>query len=316
VTRSVRRPGPGDVAAAWEVVKLRLAPTPLQLAEPGLMLKLESLQPTGSFKVRGGLNALAAIDPGADVVTASAGNHGLGVAFAAAQLGRKATVVVPGNASSAKVAALREFPVQLVQVGSGYDDAEAHALELASRGAYYLSPYNDPQVIAGQGTIGFELNDQVRGPLTVVCPVGGGGLSAGMSLWAATRDDARIVAVEAEASVAVSAAVRAGHQVIVEIGETIADGVGGNIEPGSVTADVLRDCGTAMITVTEAEIRSAIRHLAARCGLVAEGAGAISMAAVLAGKVAAEAAGGQLVALLTGRNIAPPVLAGVLNENP
>jgi threonine dehydratase len=310
VTRSVRSPGPGDLAAAWQVIRPRLAATPVQAAGPDLLLKLESLQPTGSFKVRGGLSALAALDPGADVVAASAGNHALGVAFAALQLGRKATVVVPGNASPAKVAALREFPVQLVQVGSGYDDAEAHALELASRGAYFLSPYNDPQVVAGQATIGLELDGQVRGPVTVVCPVGGGGLAAGMSLWAATRDDARVVAVEAEASVAVSAAVRAGHQVAVQVGETIADGVGGNIEPGSVTADVLREHGTEMITVNEAEIRSAIRYLA-RCGLVAEGAGAIAIAAVLAGKVAAE---GRLVALVTGRNIAPPLLAAVLGE--
>jgi threonine dehydratase len=312
VTRSVRCPGPGDVAAAWEVIRTRLAPTPVLAAGPDLTLKLESLQPTGSFKVRGGLNALAALDPGRDVVTASAGNHALGVAFAAAQLGRKATVVLPENASPAKVAALREFPVQLVQVGSRYDEAEAHALELASRGAYYLSPYNDPRVIGGQGTIGFELASQVSGPMTVVCPVGGGGVAAGLSLWAAARDDVNVVAVEAEAVIAVSAAVRAGHQVEVQLGETIADGVGGNIEPGSVTADVLRDCGTTMITVSEAEIRSGIRYLAASCGLVAEGAGAISVAAVLAGKVAAA---GRVVAVVTGRNIALPVLAGVLNQN-
>jgi threonine dehydratase len=312
VTRAVRRPGPADVAAAWEVICTSLPPTPVQLAVPGILLKLESLQPTGSFKVRGGLNAVAGLDPGTDVVTASAGNHGLGVAYAAAQLGRKATVVVPETASPVKVAALREFPVQLIQVGSGYDEAEAHALELASRGAYYLSAYNDPLVIAGQGTIGFELASQVEGPMTVVCPVGGGGLASGLSLWAAAREQTRVVAVEADAVIAVSAAVRAGHQVDVQVGETIADGVGGNIEPGSVTADVLRDCGTTMITVTEAEIRSAIRFLAGSCGLVAEGAGAISVAAVLAGKVAAD---GQVVAVLTGRNIARPVFADVLNEN-
>jgi threonine dehydratase len=312
LTRAVRRPGPADVAAAREVIRSWLQPTPVQLAAPGLALKLESMQPTGSFKVRGALNAVAALDPGTDVVTASAGNHGLGVAYAAAQLGRKATVVVPETASPAKVAALREFPVRLIQVGSGYDDAEAHALELASRGAYYLSAYNDPLVIAGQGTIGYELASQVDGPMTVVCPVGGGGLASGLSLWAAGRDQTRVVAVEADRVIAVSAAIQAGHQVDVEVGETIADGVGGNIEPGSVTADVLRECGTTMITVTEAEIRSAIRYLASSCGLVTEGAGAISVAAARAGKVAAE---GQLVAVVTGRNIARPVLADVLNEN-
>jgi threonine dehydratase len=310
VVRQVRRPQRSDLEAAWEVIRSRLAPTPLGAAAgPGLLLKLESLQPTGSFKVRGAINALAALDPTVDVVTASAGNHGLGVAFAAALLRRKATVVVPGNASPAKVAAIRGFPVTLVEAGHSYDDAEARALELAELGGHYLSPYNDPHVIAGQGTIGCELADQVTGPMTVVCPVGGGGIAAGLGLWASQRDDAVIVGVEAEASRAVSAAVRAGRQVDVVVGDTIADGVSGNIEPGSVTAGIIRDHVESLVSVTEAEIRAAIRHLAASHGIVAEGAGALAVAAVLAGKVPARH---RLVALVTGRNIALATLADVL----
>jgi threonine dehydratase len=311
VTRQVRRPRAQDVEAAWQVVRARLGPTPVDaVAGPGLLVKLESLQPTGSFKVRGALNALATLDPAAQVVAASAGNHGLGVAFAAALLGRKVTVVVPGNASPSKVAALRRFPVTLVEAGSSYDDAEAHALRLAEHsGCRYLSPYNDPHVIAGQGTIGCELDDQLPGPLTVVCPVGGGGLAAGLGLWASQRDGVVVAGVEAEVSRAVSAAVRAGGQVDVAVGDTIADGVSGNIEPGCVTVDVIRDHVESLTTVTEQEIRSAIRYLAASHGIVAEGAGAMAVAAVLAGKVPADR---PVAALVTGRNITPATLAGVL----
>ncbi len=310
VIRRVRRPQVSDLEAAWRLIRSSLTPTPVDaVAGPGLLLKLETLQPTGSFKVRGAMNALAALDPATEVVAASAGNHGLGVAFAAARLGRKVTVVVPADASPAKVAAIRRFPVTLAEAGRGYDEAEARALELARQGSFYLSPYNDPHVIAGQGTIGCELAGQVAGPLTVVCPVGGGGLVAGLGLWASQRDDATIVGVEAEVSVAVSAAVRAGHQVDVVVGETIADGVSGNIEPGSVTVDVIRDHVASLVTVTEQQIRAAIRHLAASHGIVAEGAGAMAVAAVLAGKVPAN---DHVVALVTGRNIALPARAGVL----
>ncbi|UMG92917.1 pyridoxal-phosphate dependent enzyme [Nocardioides sp. TF02-7] len=130
----------------------QLRPTPLLPPEDGSpALKLETGQPTGSFKVRGALAALAAVGRGTPVVTASAGNHALGVAYAASRLGLRATVVTASTASPAKVAAIRRRGVELVQVGTTYDDAEAHALDLAARGAHYVSAYNDPAVIAGQG---------------------------------------------------------------------------------------------------------------------------------------------------------------------
>jgi threonine dehydratase len=305
--RRVSRPQAADVAAARAAIARTLAPTPLDVtAGPGLALKLESLQPTGSFKVRGALNALTSLDPGLPVVTASAGNHGLGVAYAAARLGREATVVVPETASPAKTEALRKYPVTLVRTGRSYEEAEAHAIAL---GGYYLSPYNDPLVIAGQGTIGCELDEQTGGELTVVCAVGGGGLAAGLGLWASRRPGTRIVGVEAAASTAVSAAVRAGHTVPVEVDTTLADGLAGNLEPGSVTVDLIRDHVGALVTVTEDEITSAIRYLATAHGVIAEGAGAAATAAVLAGKVPAAS---QVVAVVSGRNIAAPTLAAIL----
>ncbi|PXY30733.1 threonine ammonia-lyase [Prauserella flavalba] len=310
--RQVRTPVPQDVERAWEIVRATLPPTPLVSPPEGPALKLETMQPTGSFKVRGALTALAGVGEDDHVVTASAGNHGLGVAFAATRLGRRATVVVPGNASPAKVAALRAFDVELVRTGTSYADAEAHALELAARGARYVSPYNDPDVIAGQGTLGHELAEQTSGPLTVVCAVGGGGLASGIGLWAATRDDVRLVGVESAAAPSMAAAVRAGHQVPVEVGPTLADGIAANLEPGSVTIDLVAKHVDELLTVTEAELHAALRHLASAYGLVAEGAGAAALAAVLAGKVRTES---PVVVVVSGRNIALPVLGEVLTSS-
>ena len=189
-TRAVREPTSADLAVAWQVVRDILPPTPLVSSSvaPDSFLKLETFQPIGAFKVRGALAAISALEEGRRVVTASAGNHGLGVAWAAARLGRSATVVLPERASPAKVAALRAYPVELIEHGAGYDDAEAYALELGARDcAAFVSPYNDPFVIAGQGTIGLELDHQSDGELTVVASVGGGGLLSGLALWARTR---------------------------------------------------------------------------------------------------------------------------------
>lgn len=309
--RRVRPPTTDDLDPAVRTVRRWLRPTPL---DPGLdpdepLLKLESMQPTGSFKVRGALNALTTVDPETPVVTASAGNHGLGVAYAARRLGRAATIVVSTEASPAKMEALRRLGTDPVQVGTTYEDAEAHALDLAADGARYVSPYNDPEVIAGQGTLGFELDEQVDGPMTVFCPIGGGGLVSGVGLWASTRPDVRLVGVESEASMAVSACVRAGEWVEVDIGETIADGLGGNIERGSATIDLIARHVDELVAVSDDEIRAALRWLASRRGVVAEGAGAAGLAAILAGKGATT---GPAVAIVSGRNIALPLYAAQL----
>ncbi|HEX4691960.1 MAG TPA: pyridoxal-phosphate dependent enzyme [Solirubrobacteraceae bacterium] len=314
--RLVSPPGEAELAGARDAVSARLAPTPLVRA-PGLgedvWLKLESLQPTGSFKVRGALSALSALPSSASVVTASAGNHGLGVAWAATALGRRATVVVPANASPAKLAALERFDVALERVGSSYDDAEEHAIGLAAAGAVYVSAYNDPRVIAGQATIGAEI-DAVLGTgarFTVVAPLGGGGLASGLGLWSSARAGgrARVVAVEAERSQAFRTALDAGAVTPFTPQPTIADGLGGNLEPGSVTFPLVRDHVDAVIASPEAEIEDAIRVLASSAGVVAEGAAACAAAAVLAGRVEAE---GPLVVVITGRNIARARFAEVL----
>ena len=186
--RSVRMPIDDDLALAARVVARELEPSPI-IASPRLgehvVLKLETLQPTGSFKVRGGLVALAqAAEDGVAVIAASAGNHGLGVAYGAARFGVPATVVVPENASAKKVRALEEFDCTLVRYGHSYDEAEAHGLALAAADPKlrFVSPYNDPLTMAGQSTIALELLEQVADLATVVVPVGGGGLISGVAL--------------------------------------------------------------------------------------------------------------------------------------
>jgi len=308
IARTVRMPTAEDLHRARAVVREHLRPTPL-VSSAGFRLKLECWQPTGSFKVRGALAALSALDGAAraaGVVAASTGNHGLGVGYAAGRLGIAATVVVPETASPAKLDKLRRIGVRLIQHGDGGAAAEAHALDLAADGATYVSPYNDPEVIAGQSTIGDELRAQVDGPLTVVVPVGGGGLASGLALWAADQPDVRIVGVEAVASQPVSAAVAAGRTVTVPVAPTLADALAGNLEPDSITPAILAAHDVLLLAVTESEIRAAMRRLATDNGLVVEGGAAVAVAALLAGKVPVT---GQAVALVTGRNVALPVYA-------
>lgn len=318
-TRAVRAPTAAELTTAREIVAAHLRPTPVVPARlPGVegevILKLETLQPTGSFKVRGALAALSAYaaagranGTAVPVVAASAGNHGLGVAYAAARLGVAATVVVPATASAAKVAALRRFDIELVQHGDDYEAAERHALELAETGVVFVSPYNDAHVIAGQSTLAAEVAQQVGEDVTLVVPVGGGGLVAGSCLTAPNRT--RVVGVEAAASPSVSAAVAAGRVVPVAIGETLADGLGGNLEPGSVTPSVAAGRVHSFVQVDEDRIVDAIRVLATQCGLVVEAAAAVGVAALMAGAVPVAR---QPVVVLTGRHIAPALLTKLL----
>jgi threonine dehydratase len=314
--RHVDIPTPNDLHLAHQVVQRHLAPTPLVRigTGPDRWLKLESMQPTGSFKVRGALAALTGIGGRERIVTASAGNHALGVAWASRELGIPATIVVAETASPLKIGKLRALGADLVLHGGSYDEAEAHALELARAGAYYLSPYNDTRVIAGQATVLDAILQQfpvTSEPFTVIVPVGGGGLLAGMATrlhHLAGHDHITLVGVEAEASRAVSAAVEAGRTVEVPIGETLADGLAGNVEAGSVTVDIIRERQVPMCAVTEDEIRAAIRALFHEHGVVAEGSAATAYAAM--GIIETEQ---PAVAVVTGRNIAWPVLRGILD---
>jgi threonine dehydratase len=318
--RDVALPEPHQFESAWKVVRRFLGVTPIVEAPQlgsSVVVKVETVQPTGSFKVRGGLAAVSATleeDPERAVVASSAGNHGLGLAYAAAKLGARVTVVVPTGASAAKVSALRQFDVRLVLHGEGYREAETHALELAARdGGRYVSPYNDPDVIAGQSTVGRELLEQVPGLGTVVVPCGGGGLLAGIIL-ALEGTGMRVVGVESEASPSMSAAVAAGAIVPIHVEPTVADGLAGNLEPGAVTVGIAHDRHVEILTVSETDIRSAMAFSAQKMGLVLEGAGAVGVAALRAGIIAPDPDGKETVVILTGRNVAPKLLSEVLHS--
>ena len=320
--RTVVAPTAAQLDRAREVVHRHLVPTPLvrtTLDDREAWLKLESLQPTGSFKVRGALAALGAARDAGRIVTASAGNHALGVAWASRRLGIPATIVVAETAAPVKIAKLRALGADLVIHGPSYDEAEAHGIALGSEaGSHYLSPYNDPDVIAGQGTVLDEILARLPAdgrPVTLVVPVGGGGLLAGIALRAAEVPDRaiRLIGVEAAASQAVSSSVRAGRTVTIPIGKTIADGLSGNVEPGSVTVDIIRDHAIPFVAVHEDEIRGAVRWLVEAQGLVAEGSAATSIAAVRTQVMPDD---GHVVALITGRNITWSLVDRIMREAP
>jgi threonine dehydratase len=261
-------------------------------------LKTENLQRTGSFKIRGAVNKIATLSekerrPG--VVAASAGNHGQAVAWAAREQGVKATVFMPQDAPMAKVEPTKTYGANAELIGATFEDAMAAALEHVEKtGATFIHPYEDELVIAGQGTIGLELAEQVPQAETVVIPVGGGGLASGISLaLRALKPGIRIVGVQAGLD-----------------GPTIADGIAVK-QVGEVTGAILDDVLDDLVSVTDDEICEAIVLLLERSKLVVEGAGAVGVAALLSGKAGGE---GPAVALLSGGNIDPTVLISVMRH--
>ena len=313
--RALRPPTQRELDRADEVVGAVLRPTPLieaTVAGTRLWLKLESLQPTGSFKVRGAIAALdhlASTQPGRSVVTCSAGNHGLGVAFAASRLGVEATVVVPATASRVKRAKLGAYDVELIEVGDTYEEAEAAALELAdARDALYVSPYNDAFVIAGQSTMTAEIMAQLPTATDLIVSVGGGGLLSG-SIVRAAGSALRVHGALVEQNAAFASAVRG--DVVDEslLRPTIADGLAGGIEAGSVTVDIAVRAGVDLHLVSEAATRAALRASVVDVGLVIEGSAAVALAVGLA---QAPSMGPEIVVALSGRNITPDLVADVM----
>jgi threonine dehydratase len=311
-----------DVHRARERVRGFLPPTPLRpafaLRASAGLVKLECWQPTGSFKVRGAIAALTSLS--ADervrgVVAASAGNHALGVAFAARALRGlvPAILVVPESAPRAKLDKLGSFPVELRVTGVDYDEAFAAARQLAdARGAVLVHAYDDPIVAAGQGTVGLEILEQQPDVGAILVPVGGGGLLAGTAVAVkASRADVRIVGVQPEASPALRESIGLGLPLLKYAARpTLADGLAGGI--GQLVFD-LRHLIDDVVTVTEDEIEAAIAALASQDQIVAEASGAVGVAALLAGRIAAGHSR-PAVAIVTGANIDAAVLARILSR--
>jgi threonine dehydratase len=312
-----------DIAAAARRIARLASPTPLiqsswlsDLAGAPVWLKLEIVQPTGSFKLRGAVNAITRrleADPGLrGVVTASAGNHGQAVAYVARELGLAARVYVPKTAPEAKRHALRRLGAETIETPT-YDDAERQAHEDADRtGTPFLSPYDDDDVIAGAGTVAMEMIAERPELDTFIVPLGGGGLLAGTAIAARANGSTPVViGVEAAASPVFTTALAAGRQVNVEVRESLADGLAGNMEPDSRTLPIVRDLVTRVVKLDEPVIARAMRELMLRERLVAEGAGAIGVAALLAGGL--DVAGRHVGVILSGRNVDERVIRRVLS---
>jgi threonine dehydratase len=280
-----------------------------------VLLKLESLQVTNSFKSRGALNAamqvVARHGQGATIVTASAGNHGRAIAWAAERLGVKAIVFTPRTAPETKTRAIARHGADLRAIADDYEEAERLAQQHArDTGDVFVSPYNHPDIIAGAGTIGLELMEEIPGLQSILVPIGGGGLISGVATAMKALDAGiEVIGVEVEASSAFSAARAAGCIVNITVGETIADGLGGNVDPETITWPVIRDLVDRIVVVPERAVREAVRNLLAEDHLVAEGAG---VAAIAASAGLAGIEGRRAAVLLTGANIDMPRLTSLV----
>lgn len=306
-----------DILAARRALQGRVRETPIvddavlsEVRGAPVRLKLECWQATGSFKIRGALNrvlSLTAEERARGLLAVSAGNHALGVAAAAAELGLDLLVVMPRHAPAVKAEGVRRLGARVELLGETYDEADAAARDLlAQTGRTLVHAFEDPRVIAGQGTVGLEIALQGPAPDVVLVPAGGGGLIVGTAIAVkALMPGTRVVGVQSEASAPLVAAFAAGRHVAVAYASSIADGLFGDTTPAMV--DLALRHVDAFVAVSEAAIRRAIAHLLLRQRLVVEGSGAVGVAALMEGLVEP----GSAVAVLTGSNIDPGPLLDI-----
>jgi threonine dehydratase len=311
-----------DIYAAAERIAALTFRTPLRLSEwlsgPGVnvFLKIETVQPTCSFKIRGAFNAVqriaghGAVD--ARLVTASAGNHGRALAYAAGMFDLPLTVFIARDAPRAKIDAIAASGAEL-RPCADYDEAERQAKAFArDGGGLYVSPYSDPDVIAGAGTIGLELVEQETHLDAVVVPIGGGGLVSGIGIaLKALSPRTRVIGVEVAASSPFTASLAAGRLVAIDVGPSLADGLTGNLDPDTITLAIVRDVVDEIVVVEDDDVRRALAGVVTHEHLVIEGAAAAGVAAVLSGRVHA---GGDVAVILSGSNIDRERLVSVLNS--
>jgi threonine dehydratase len=317
-----QRLGLDDVVAARKVIAGIMLQTPVlhsrvlseRIGGP-VYLKCENLQRTGSFKARGAyvrISRLSAAERDRGVVAASAGNHGQGVAFSADALGAKATVVMPEGAPLPKIEATKSYGAEVILHGTTVEHALAKAKELAAEhGSIFIHPFDHPDVVLGQGTVGLEIIEQCPDVRTITMPVGGGGLAAGIAIAAkGTSAAIRVIGAQADAAAPFPASFAAGHPVTVTCGPTMADGIA-VARPGELTFDVLSEHLDRMVTVSEESLSRALLLCLERSKQVVEPAGAAAVAALLEHPRAFEP---PVVAVLSGGNIDPLLLSKVLRH--
>lgn len=312
-----------DIEKAAERLKPILHHTELDLSSTfsamtggKIYLKCENRQKTGSFKIRGASNKIASlIEQGnrSPVVASSAGNHAQGVAYAAKRFGIPATIVMPKAAPIAKVQATEGYGAKVVLAGDCYDDAYAEACRICEEeGATFLHPYNDPEVMAGQGTLGLEILSDLPYVDIVIVPAGGGGLLAGVAAAIKLINPrVKVYGVQAEGADAIAQSFRAQKLITTETASTIADGIAVKA-PGDLTVDVINRYADGVVTVSESEIANAILLLMERCKQVVEPAGATPLAAVLSGKLDVEDK--RVVCVLSGGNIDVSFIQSIIDR--
>jgi threonine dehydratase len=311
--------GLDDVRAAQERIGTRARHTPLLAAGElsrrvgaRTLLKAENLQLTGSFKVRGAINRLSQLsdaERAAGVVAASAGNHAQGLAFAARELGTTATAVMPDGAPLAKIAAVKQYGGEVVLGGASYDDARQAADEIARReGKTLVHAFDDPQVVAGQGTVGLEIVADAPNVRLVVVPLGGGGLATGIAMAVKSLiPKARVVGVQADACAPYPASLAAHRAIGARSANTICDGIAVK-QPGELTLPLVERWLDDVVTVSDDHAAEAMVLLLERSKLVVEGAGAVGVAALMQGKIEPPE-GGEVCAVLSGGNVDASLLA-------
>ncbi|GIL11450.1 MAG: hypothetical protein BroJett038_01700 [Chloroflexota bacterium] len=305
-----------DVWQARRRLAAHLRPTPLEAAPElgqAVWLKLENLNHTRSFKARGALNALLCLDVRAvkGIITASSGNHAQGVAFAASRLGLPARVIVPTHTPRRKIEGVRRYGAEVILFGDTYDEAEAEARQLEkAEGLTFISPYNDARVIAGGGTVGLEILDDLPDAARVLVPAGGGGLISGIGLaLKSVRPDIELIGVCSTATPALYNVVHGTSHP--QVWDTLAEALSGEIEPGSITVPLARQVVNRVVLVEEAAIAEAMRRLLFDAGWVVEGGGAVGVAALMSGAVAAD--GHPTVVVITGGNVDETALRRVIS---
>jgi len=280
-----------------------------------IYLKLECLQPGGAFKYRGATNAISLLSKEArrkGVITASSGNHGIAVALAAKRAGVKALVIVPNDAPSMKIEQIKNAGAKVLKFGDNYDDCEGKAEEMVGEGYYFLHPFNIPQVLAGQGTVGLELNEDAPADLmAVLVPVGGGGLISGVNLGLRyTRPNVEVIGVEPENCASFSASHSTGKLVEIEPKSTCAEGLHTR-KIGEMAFEILKN-GPAPVTVTEKAILAATSFCHEELKLVVEPSGAVGVAALLTERYQPM---GPTAVILSGSNLDRKMLMAALNLN-
>lgn len=312
-----------DVKQARENIKevvnktrLHLCPGLSQVSGNNVYLKLENLQKTGSFKIRGAFNKICNLteeERACGVIASSAGNHAQGVALGATKMGIKSTIVMPATAPLAKVSATKGYGAEVVLHGDVYDDAYAKAVEIQKEtGATFLHPFNDPYVIAGQGTIALEILEDLEDVDAILVPIGGGGIISGIAVAAkAIKPDIKIIGVEASNAASMYKARQKGEVVTLSSAKTIADGIAVK-QIGDFTFELIEKYVDELITVEEDEIAQAILFMMEKDKILAEGSGAVAAAAIMNNKI--KEFGKNIVAVVSGGNIDINMMGKIIDK--